>query len=121
LKALFACAIAVALHGCGGPDFYAACEEADDCSDVVPEEATGECVEKEGGGFCTWSCTADPDCDGDQDDDFDFVCAPFESTTGMYCFPACLEGADEGEDCPGGYGCRSTGGGSDNRKICFPI
>ena len=111
----------LALSCGGGDDFYAPCEAADDCASVVPEDATATCVEKEGGGFCTWSCTADAECSGDQDDAFDFVCAPFESEPGMYCFPACAEGVEDPEDeCPDGYGCRSTGGGDDNRKICFP-
>jgi len=106
---------------CGGRGFYEACEQPEHCEDVVPEGATAECVEKTDGGFCSWSCDTDPDCDGDLDDEWTFVCAPFESTPGMYCFPACAEDEDEDTaDCPDGYGCRSSGGGSDNRKICFP-
>ena len=38
----------------------------------------------------------------------------------MYCFPACAEDAEDGEECPPGLNCRSTGGGSDNRQVCFP-
>jgi hypothetical protein len=107
-------ALWVLLPGCGG-GFYEPCEAADDCVDVAPSEATAECVEKEGGGFCSWSCTTDADCDGDQDDRYDFVCAPFESNPGTYCFPACQD-----DECPGGYTCRSTGGGDENEKVCFP-
>lgn len=115
--------VLLGLLGCGGgPDFYESCdlEEPDACVDVVPEDATGACLEKSGGGFCTWECAADADCANDVDDDFDFVCAPLESNPQTYCFPACGEGEDGAEECPDGYGCRSTGGGSDNRKICFP-
>lgn len=109
------------ITGCGGPGFYAPCEEPAHCEDVIPEGATAECVEAEGGGFCSWQCSADPDCDGDLDDDWDFICAPFESNPQQYCFPACNEDTDDATaECPEGYGCRSTGGGSENRKICFP-
>jgi hypothetical protein len=45
------------------------------------------------------------------------VCASFESTEGLHCFPSCESGEDH---CPGGMSCRSSGGGSDNRKVCFP-
>lgn len=101
--------------GCAGPA-YTVCEVADDCT--VPDEAPGDaaCVEKNATAFCAVTCTTDPDCDA-VDDAFDWVCAPFESNPVSYCFPAC---ADEGPECPDGYACRSTGGGSANRKICFP-
>jgi hypothetical protein len=34
---------------------------------------------------------------------------------------ACAEPTEDDEDgCPDGTSCRSTGGGSDNRKVCFP-
>ena len=112
--------LACLLSSCGGSGFYEPCEAADQCADVAPEGATGECVEKEGGGFCSWSCVTDPDCAGDQDDAWDFVCAPFESTPGLYCFPNCNEDPEATEECPDGYACRSTGGGSENEKICFP-
>lgn len=106
--------------GCGrGPGVYAGCDEPDECE--VPEGATAECLEKSGEGFCTWSCTDDAECDDDPDPDFGFVCASFEDTSGQHCFPSCREDAeDEDEVCPAGYGCRSTGGGSENRKVCFP-
>jgi hypothetical protein len=121
LKRIFWSVLAGVALACGGGDLYAPCDEPEQCSDLVPEDATAECVDKEGGGFCTWSCTEDAGCDGDQDDDWDFVCSPFESNPGMYCFPACNEdGEDDLDECPPGYGCRSTGGGADNRKICFP-
>lgn len=100
-------------------DVYLACEEPEDC--VVPEDRDAVCLEKADEGFCSWECDADSDCDDADDGDFDFVCASFESEEALYCFPACNEDAEEEEDeCPGSMTCRSTGGGSDNRKICFP-
>jgi hypothetical protein len=122
----------VAWSGCGGGDpTYAPCDTPDDCA--VPEEAEAECLDKAGEGFCTWSCSSDADCafDDDPDPDWTRVCASFESEPGSHCFPSCREG-DEGDEsdesdesdgdgsCPEGFSCRSTGGGSDNRKVCFP-
>jgi hypothetical protein len=103
---------------CGGSSIYAPCESADECP--APEEVTAECVDKSGVGFCTWECAKDEDCAFDEDA-YPRVCASFESESELYCFPSC-EGAetDDPDACPPGYGCRSTGGGSDNRKICFP-
>jgi hypothetical protein len=100
----------------GGADFYAPCTDADQCADVVPEGATAECVDGDAGGFCAWTCATDADCADDTDDDWDFVCAPFESADGNWCFPAC----GEDDACPDGYSCRSTGGGSENEKVCYP-
>lgn len=97
-----------------GDDLYAPCDSAEDCS--PPPDTEAACVDKGGEGFCSWFCDNDGDCDVDVDDDYDYVCASFEDSPDMYCFPSC-----EGEaGCPGGFECRSTGGGSDNRKICFP-
>ena len=101
--------------GCGGADFYAPCDAAEDCA--VPDDAEAECLDEGDQGFCTWACGDDGDCADAVDTDYDFVCAPWESEAGMHCFPSC-EGDEEA--CPPGYGCRSTGGGSENRKVCFP-
>lgn len=107
------------LLGCGGrEEVYNACEEPADCD--VPEAAEAVCIEKNTEGFCSWECTVDDDCAEDGDEDFDFVCSSFESETALYCFPSCETVDSGGEECPPGYGCRSTGGGNDNRKICFP-
>lgn len=105
------------LVACGGPDLYNACDEASDCD--VPEGYDAECLDKSGQGFCSWECDTDADC-SDSPDDYSYVCAPFESEPGMHCFPSCDGDGDSAGACPNGYGCRSTGGGSDNRKICFP-
>jgi hypothetical protein len=100
---------------CSIPD-YAPCEQAEDCVDLVPQDAEGVCLDKSGEGFCTWSCEADEDCEAP--DGRSRVCASFESSEGMHCFPSC---EDTGEAaCPEGFSCRSTGGGDDNRKVCFP-
>lgn len=113
--------IVLALFGCNKEVAYESCEVADDCAEWVPDSAEPVCLEKSGEGFCSWTCEADADCADDPDEDFAYVCSSFESTEGLYCFPSCNEDGDsEVPVCPDGYGCRSTGGGSDNRRICFP-
>lgn len=100
---------------CGGDEgVYAPCDVADDC--IVPEDTTAECLDKSGVGFCSWECAVDDDC-SPSPDAWDYVCASFESESGLHCFPSC---EDDAEGCPDGTSCRSTGGGSDNRKVCFP-
>lgn len=109
----------------------AACEVIDDCYvDVDPEEIVGdvECLDRVPGGYCTHTCSTDEDCCAAEGecDGRPQVCAPFESTGIMMCFLTC-EGVEEAEDDPDGYcheyasesfSCRSTGGGSNNRKVC---
>lgn len=122
---------------CGddGPDADgsagAACEVPDDCyADADPEEIQGEveCLGRVPGGYCTHTCSTDADCCAAEGecDGRPQVCAPFESTGVMMCFLSC-EGVDEADDDPDGYcheyasesfSCRSTGGGSNNRKVC---
>lgn len=111
------------LVSCGNrSNTYLACDKPDDCD--VPEDVDPVCLDKSGEGFCSTECAVDEDCDyaeeTEEGADYDFVCASFESENGLFCFPACVDGADEGEECPAGMNCRSTGGGNDNRKICFP-
>jgi len=113
------------LPACSGDAIYAACEASDDCE--VPDDAAGVCLDKGGEGFCTWECAADADCDYDDEadaygEDISRICASFEDEPSMYCFPPCDEGADGDGDaaCPVGLTCRSTGGGDENRKVCFP-
>jgi len=107
------------LASCGG-DLYASCDTTEDCDDVVPDDAEGECLEVSTENVCTWSCTVDDDCGSDED--YPRLCAPLESQEGMWCFPSCEDEDVEDPDhpCPDGYTCRSTGGGSDNRKFCAP-
>ncbi|NCG17965.1 MAG: hypothetical protein GWP91_03005 [Rhodobacterales bacterium] len=107
--------------GCGGnkvEDLYRYCDEPEDCE--VPEGFSAECLDKSGEGFCTWACDIDGDCADADDEGFEYVCASFESEAGQSCFPSCADPADADNPCPDGFGCRSTGGGSENRKICFP-
>jgi hypothetical protein len=102
----------IAAASCGGDDLYDACGSDSDCS--APDGKTPVCVKPDTEGFCSWSCSVDGDCKGD--DDVVRICASYESTSGVYCFPSCENGAA----CPEGFSCRSTGGGSKNRKVCYP-
>jgi hypothetical protein len=109
----------------------AACEAPDECyPDADPEELEGDvlCLDRVPGGYCTHTCTTDEDCcaaEGECDGRRQ-VCAPFESTGMMMCFLSCEDedlGDDEGDDycreyASGSFTCRSTGGGSNNRKVC---
>jgi hypothetical protein len=101
----------IALAACGD-DLYQPCDVAGDCT--APDGRDAACVDKEGEGFCSWSCASDADCDAE--DDYSYVCAPFEENPGQYCFPSC----DGDEECPTDYECRSTGGGAKQRRVCFP-
>jgi hypothetical protein len=106
------------VSSCGGDPIYASCKEPADC--YVPDEVEAQCLDKYNAGFCTWSCGVDEDCAW-ADDEYPRVCASFESDPALYCFPACGSGDPEDpESCPQGFNCRSTGGGNDNRKVCFP-
>ncbi len=121
----------------------AVCEAAADCFPDVPEgELAGDaiCLDRVDEGYCTHECTADDDCcaaDGECDADVNQVCSPFESTGQMVCFLSCekedVQAAqanwdappeDDAEYCQRGAGydfiCRSSGGGSNNRKVCVP-
>ena len=117
--------------GEGASGAGSACEVPDDCyPEADAEEIRGEvmCLDRVPGGYCTHTCTTDADCCAAQGecDGRPQVCAPFESTGTMMCFLSC-EAADVGQDDPDGYcrdtassefSCRSTGGGSNNRKVC---
>jgi len=59
------------------------------------------------------------------------VCGPFESTGELYCFLSCEDEDFEGTNISdsdvycqtyagAAFHCRSTGGGSANRKVCVP-
>jgi hypothetical protein len=110
------------------------CQHADDCyDDVDHEDLHGEvrCLDRVESGYCTHLCQTDADCcavDGECRSDLHQVCAPFESTGMMMCFLSC-EAADVEDDDPDAYchehahdrfQCRSSGGGSANRKVCTP-
>lgn len=119
-----------------------ACEEPADCFPNVPEgalEGEAECLDRVDGGYCTHECETDENCCATEEEcpnGARQVCSPFESTERKLCFLSCekedLEAAndwdqvpkDENEYCQLGAGsafsCRSSGGGSENRKICVP-
>jgi len=127
----YLCSVACGNDGEADGSAGAACDVPDDCyADADPEEIEGDvqCLDRVPGGYCTHTCLTDMDCCAAQGecDGRPQVCAPFESTGVMMCFLSC-EGVDESEDDPDGYcheyasesfSCRSTGGGSNNRKVC---
>jgi hypothetical protein len=92
------------------------------------------CIDRVNGGYCTHLCNADTDCcaiAGECRTAYPQVCAPFESTGMKYCFLSCEDAvfADAGVTSADsfcgtyahlGFSCRSTGGGSQNRKVCVP-
>lgn len=121
--------------GGGSPDNVgSACKVAADCFPKIDAGALlGEvqCLDRTDEGYCTHLCTTDADCcavDGECKTGLKQVCAPFESTGKMMCFLSCesadLGGADADAHCRDNvspdFGCRSTGGGKLNRKVCFP-
>jgi hypothetical protein len=114
-----------------------ACKVATDC---YPSLDAGSllgaplCLTQVPNGYCTHGCTADSDCcavAGECPQAQAEVCAPFESTGGMDCFLSCEADvvskagfADDTAFCQKysntAFICRSTGGGSNNRKVCVP-
>jgi hypothetical protein len=110
------------------------CTAASECyPDVVDGELSGEaiCLDRVRAGYCTHECTADEDCcsaEGECETDLVQVCSPFESTDTKMCFLACesenIGDLDEATFCQReasrDFICRSSGGGSENRKICVP-
>ena len=129
---LFALALVTA---CNGPDTNdnvgAACESPNECFPEVEDRdaLVGEivCLGDVPGGYCTHLCETDDDCcavEGECLTDFPQVCAPFQSTGMKMCFLSCEGIADDEHFCQEeahpSFGCRSTGGGSENRKVCVP-
>ena len=136
-----ACAAASA---CGSSDNGAvatntgqSCRAPEDCYPGVDAGSLlGEpqCLTRVPNGYCTHHCGADSDCcaaAGECPRGFPEVCAPFESTVEMDCFLSCeteaVTGAgftDDNAFCQkyasATFICRSTGGGSNNRKVCVP-
>ena len=111
-----------------------ACETADECyPDIDPEELAGqvECMDRVEGGYCTHLCVTDDDCcavEGECETGIPQVCAPFESLPDHRCFLSCEDDIigewDASAYCREyahrSFGCRSTGGGSENRRVCMP-
>jgi len=94
-----------------------------------------QCLDRVPNGYCTHLCATDADCcavPGECRTGIKQVCAPFESTGLMMCFLSCETAdvaADAGTTDPtvfcqrfanAAFGCRSTGGGAKNRKVCLP-
>jgi hypothetical protein len=108
------------------------CESADQCFDGIEIEGDAICLDRVRGGHCTHTCASDEDCCAAEDEcetDITQVCSPFESTGEMMCFLSCereqtQDYEDENEYCQervaSDFICRSSGGGSNNRKICVP-
>ncbi len=118
-----------------------ACTNASQCypgvADAGALKGAALCLDRVAGGYCTHECTTDADCcavEGECRTGYKQVCAPFESTGKMMCFLSCEEadvtaapGADTTDPAlycqhyaNEAFGCRSTGGGSKNRKVCVP-
>jgi hypothetical protein len=146
IRALAALGLALGLIAvaCGGDNTASgpintgqSCTTAAECFGGVDGGAiigTAICLDKVPGGYCTHSCTADTDCcavPGECPSGQPEVCGPFESTGQMDCFLSCEDAVLKGT----GYTdssaycahyasptfiCRSTGGGSNNRKVCVP-
>jgi hypothetical protein len=132
---------AAPLAGCGdddGENTGEACAIADDCYDEVADEDRDmilgeiECLDRVEGGYCTHQCETDDDCcavDGECETDHPQVCSPFENESDIKrCFLACeaedIGDLEENDYCHEfaneEFGCRSSGGGSENRKVCVP-
>jgi hypothetical protein len=142
---LVSCAIGVALactggsSGAPGPSTGQSCASASQCYPTLDAAALhGQvaCLTQLQGGYCTHTCMSDADCcavPGECVGAFNEVCASFESSGQMYCFVACSPSdialSDAGITDPNAFcqhwagpsfTCRSTGGGSNNRKFCGP-
>jgi hypothetical protein len=130
--------------GSGGPaagQVGQSCSQASQCYPSIVDAASvhGQvtCLTQLQNGYCTHTCQSDADCcavPGECVTGFGQVCASFESTGHMYCFLSCEAAAiaaapNAGNTDPSAYcqdwagatfTCRSTGGGSANRKFCGP-
>lgn len=129
------------IAACGGDDTgeqtSQACKAASDCYPGIDSKllkGDAVCLDRVTNGYCTHLCTQDSDCcavTGECTTGHPQVCAPFESTGQKYCFLSCeasivtdAKSADGTTYCTTyanpAFGCRSTGGGSENRKVCMP-
>lgn len=125
-----------------------ACRAPSDCYSGLGDSGAlrGEvqCLDRVTNGYCTHLCDADVDCcaaPGECRGGLKQVCAPFESTGKKMCFLSCEPadvtagiaalgpvlfetGTKEDAYCHSyaspSLGCRSTGGGKENRKVCLP-
>lgn len=138
--------VLLALVGCSNDNKGAQTVENTGTSCAVPAECypgldaetlkgAVQCLTRVTGGYCTHLCTTDADCcavPGECKSGFKQVCSPFESTGMKMCFLSCEKaditasetGVDETTYCHNyanaAFACRSSGGGSENRKVCVP-
>src|SRR5690606_18249015 len=126
--------LAVACHDDASELVGQPCDAPADCyPDLDPASLSGpiECLDKIDGGYCTHLCESDDDCcaaEGECIAGYPQVCGPFENQPDKRCFLSCeaadLDGLGADEYCRTyahpDFGCRSTGGGSENRKVCVP-
>ena len=118
----------------------AACEAPADCypgMDQSTLEGDVVCLDKVRGGYCTHLCGNDDDCcavEGECQTNLEQVCSPFENAGQKMCFISCekddvhsiggSEPIDDQHFCQlaasPDFICRSSGGGSENRKVCVP-
>jgi hypothetical protein len=109
------------------------CQQAGDCYRGAegPLKGAVMCLMRVHGGYCTHQCEADTDCcavKGECRTGLPQVCSPFESTGLKLCFLSCEASAVGGQDpnafcqenAHPSFTCRSTGGGSQNRRVCVP-
>lgn len=112
------------------------CEVPDDCYPDADGELQGEilCLDRVPEGYCTHECAVDEDCcavPGECATDLAQVCSPFESADNKMCFLSCEDADVEAAGAPDeqsfchhevstSFICRSSGGGSENRKVCVP-
>lgn len=116
------------------------CSQASQCFpglDAGALEGEVTCLTQLQNGYCTQTCQSDASCcsvPGACIAGFSDVCASFESSGQMYCFLSCdasdiAAAPDAGTTDPdtfcqrwanASFSCRSTGGGSTNRKFCGP-
>jgi hypothetical protein len=126
--------------GSVGPQTGQACSMAAQCYagvDAATLHGQPTCLTQLQNGYCSHTCLSDSDCcavAGECPLGFREVCASFESSGQMYCFLSCASSdiasaSDGAATDPSAYcqhfasasfTCRSTGGGSANRKFCGP-
>jgi hypothetical protein len=138
-RATFGCLFAFALVvACGGganeTGTGSTCATASDCyPNITGIRGTVSCLTQVPNGYCTHSCSSDGDCCHAQGECSNAqahpeVCAPLENNSATNCFLSCedsLLGGMSGDDychqfANQNFGCRSTGGGHNNRKVCLP-
>jgi hypothetical protein len=106
------------------------CDDASECyPEIAADALSGEviCLTRVEGGYCTHECESDTDCcaaEGECVTGLEQVCAPLESEEEMFCLVTCEQTAESDDYCETevhpAFHCRSTGGGSENRRVCLP-